>query len=132
NRQVLAFTNEVESLQVVSMNGDAFPDLVVVETEPFTGNQSFRMYPGGPGGFGVEQVLADGVEFQSFSAVTDLNNDGLLDVVAFNTLYLAKASGGFHPGQRIWAGGEGAQHVADFNRDGKPDLLNGLSILLQK
>jgi hypothetical protein len=49
-----------------------------------------------------------------------------------NTLFLAKAGGGFHPGQPIWIGSPGAQHVADFNRDGKPDLLNGLRILLQK
>src|SRR5262249_43813226 len=128
----LAFTNDLVSLQVVTNHGDTYPELVIAETDEFTGSQSFRAYRGGPAGFGAEQVLADAVEFQSFSDVADLNNDGLLDVVSFNTHYVAKAGGGLQPGQRIWVGDEGARHVADFNRDGKPDLLNGLSILLQK
>jgi hypothetical protein len=34
--------------------------------------------------------------------------------------------------QSIYLGPNGVQTVADFNRDGKADLLNGLSILLQR
>jgi hypothetical protein len=64
--------------------------------------------------------------------LADLNGDGLFDVTAGSTLYLAKPGGGFHPGQDVYLGTGGIRAVADFNRDGKPDLLNGLSILLQK
>jgi hypothetical protein len=61
-----------------------------------------------------------------------LNGDGLLDVTAGSNLYLARAGGGFHPAQRVYVGAGGIRDVADFNRDGKADLLNGLNILLQK
>jgi hypothetical protein len=132
NRQTLASTNFLESLQIVSKNGDAFPDLVVAETDSFTGNASLRMYPGGPAGFGPEQVLVDGVEFSSFNRLADLNGDGLLDVVAGNSVYLANPLGGFHPVQQIWITAEGVKDVTDFNGDGKADLLSGLSILLQR
>jgi len=81
---------------------------------------------------GAVGVLEDDVEFSAFNSIADLNGDGLLDAAGGYTLHLAKPGGGFHPGQSIWIGAEGVQHVADFNRDGKPDLLNGLSILLQK
>jgi hypothetical protein len=132
NRQALAFTNSVISQQLLLVNGDAYPDLVVAQEAAFGGGWSLRLFPGGPTGFGSEQILADQVEFHSFSRLADLNNDGLLDVASFNTIYLAKPGGGFHPGQSIYAGQGGVQAVADFNRDGKADLLNGLSILLQK
>jgi subtilisin family serine protease len=132
NRQALAFTNNIFSQQVVSVNGDTYPDLLVAQGAPSGGSPSLRMYPGSAAGFGPEQVLEDGVPFQSFGRLADLNNDGLLDVVSFNTIFLAKPGGGFHPAQGIYIGTAGAQGVADFNRDGKPDLLNGLSILLQK
>jgi len=59
-------------------------------------------------------------------------DDGRLDVAAGGSVCLAKPGGGFYPAQNIWIGGAGAQGVADFNRDGKADLLSGLSILLQK
>jgi hypothetical protein len=132
NRQSLVSTNNPGSMQLLPVNGDAYPDLVLTQTDDVTGKPSLKMYPGGPAGFGTEQVLAAEVEFQSFSRVADLNGDGQLDVTTFNSLYLAKPGGGFHPGQPIWIGTQGVQHVADFNGDGKPDLLNGLSILLQK
>jgi hypothetical protein len=133
NQQSLVFTNNLStSLQVISVNGDAHPDLVMVQTVQATGERSLRVYPGGPTGFGAEQVLASGLPFASFTSLADLNGDGLLDVVGGNTLFLAKPGGGHHPAQTIWIGAAGAQAVADFNRDGKADLLNGLSILLQK
>jgi hypothetical protein len=114
------------------MNGDAYPDLVVLQSQFFGGINSLRIYPGGPGGFGPEQILADGVEFSSFSRLADLNGDALIDVASFNTIFLARPGGGFHPAQSIYVALSGIQGVADFNRDGKADLLNGLSILLQK
>ena len=132
NRQVLAMTNAPGALQVVSFNGDAYPDLVLTETELLTGLRSLRIFPGGPSGFGAEQILENEIEFSAFSRLADLNGDGLLDVAAGSDLYLAKAGGGFHPAQRIYVGAGGIRDVADFNRDGKPDLLNGLNILLQK
>jgi len=132
NRQSLVFTNILGSLQVVSMNGDAYPDLVVSETDQSLGKKSLRIYPGGPDGFGPEQILADGIEFSSFTRLGDLNGDGQLDVISFNTLFLANSGGEFHPAQSVYIGTGGVQAVADFNHDGKADLLNGLSILLQK
>jgi len=132
NRQTLVATNFVSSQQMMLMNGDSYPDLVVLQQAASGPGGSLRLYPGGPAGFGPEQVLEAGTQYSSFSRLADLNNDGLLDVASFNTLYLAKPGGGFHPAQGIYAGTGGAQGVADFNRDGKADLLNGLSILLQK
>ena len=132
NRQSLVSTNDnLGSMQQISINGDVYPDLVLMLADAVTGKPSLKMYPGGPAGFGAEQILVDAVEFESFRRLADLNGDGLLDVVASYDLYLGKP-GGFHPKQPIWIGGLGVQDVADFNRDGKPDLLNGLSILLQK
>ena len=131
NRQSLAFTNSIGSLQIVSVNGDDYPDLVVTQTDSSSGENSLRIYPGSASGFGPEQVLEEDVAFDSFTRLADLNGDGLLDVVRFNTLFLADPEGGFQPAQSVWIGLEGVQAVADFNRDGRADLLNGLSILLQ-
>jgi hypothetical protein len=125
-QQVLAHTNALGAIQVVSINGDAYPDLVMTETELLTGLRSLRMYPGGPAGFGAEQILENEIEFSAFSRLADLNGDGLLDVAAGSSLYLAKSA------QRIYVGAGGIRDVADFNGDGKADLLNGLNILLQK
>jgi hypothetical protein len=132
NRQTLAFTNNPRSLQIVPMNSDAYPDLVVTQTDPSTEVTSLRMYPGGASGFSTEEVLENVVEFTSFTYLADLNADGLVDVASFNKLFLANPDGGFYPAQNIWIGVQGVQAVADFNRDGKADLLNGLSILLQQ
>jgi len=132
NRQTLVSTNFVSSQQVVSINGDSYPDLVVLQQKTTGLGGSLRMYPGGPTGFGPAQLLEAETEFSSFSRLSDLNGDGLLDVTSFNTLHLAKPGGGFHPAQEIYIGSGGVQGVADLDRDGKPDLFNGLSVLLQK
>jgi uncharacterized protein YjbI with pentapeptide repeats len=132
NRQTLVVTNFVGAMQILPANGDAYPDFVVTQTDSLTGEKSLRIFPGGPAGFGAEQILANEIEFTAFSQLADLNGDGLFDVTAGSTLYLAKPGGGFHPGQDVYLGTGGIRAVADFNRDGKPDLLNGLSILLQK
>jgi hypothetical protein len=132
NRQVLASTNTITALQIVSMNGDAFPDVVVTESDSATSQISLRMYPGSPAGFGAQQVIESVVDYFAFSRIADLNGDNRPDVAVNNTLFVAKPGGGFHPGQPIWIGPQGVRQVADFNRDGKVDLLNGLSILLQQ
>jgi hypothetical protein len=132
NRQSLAFTSSPGSLQVVSVNGDAYPDLAVTQTDSSSGDRSLRIYPGSASGFGPEQVLEEDVPFGTFTRLIDLNGDGLLDVVSANTLFLANPDGGFQAAQSIWIGTQGVQEVADFNGDGKVDLLNGLSILLQE
>jgi hypothetical protein len=135
NRQSLTFSNHVGSLLILNLNGDPYADVVTTERDSTSGVTTLGLYPGGPTGLGARQVLAAGVEFQSFSHIVDLNADGLLDVVSFerNTLYLAKPGGSsFYPGQPVWISTAGIEHVADFNRDGKPDLMSGLSILLQK
>ncbi len=131
-QQSLAYTSNPVSLQILSANGDDYPDLVVTQTDPSSGENSLRMFPGSSAGFGVEEILENDVPFTSFTRLADLNGDGLLDAASFNTLYVADPNGGFHPGQSIWIGSQGVQGVADFNRDGQPDLLNGLSILLQE
>ncbi|MBK7998279.1 MAG: VCBS repeat-containing protein [Verrucomicrobia bacterium] len=132
NRQTLVATNVVWSQQLALVNGDSYPDLVVSQRVGTGFGGSLRIYPGGPAGFGAEQVVEAETEFSTFARLADLNGDGLLDVAAFNTIYLAKPGGGFHPAQPIYIGAAGAQGVADFNGDGKPDLLNGLSVLLQR
>ncbi len=132
NRQSLAISNSLSSAQVLLANRDAFPDVIVAKTDSVSGIRSLSLYPGGAAGFGNAQTFVDDVEFNTFTRLADLNNDGLLDVVGGNTIYLARQSGGYHPAQPIWIGIAGAQGVADFNRDGKMDLFNGLSVLLQK
>jgi hypothetical protein len=131
-RQALSSSNNPVSVQIHNMNGDSFPDVVSLESDAFTGSRTLVLYPGGVSGLGTRQVLAENVGFQSISSIADLNNDGNPDVVSFNTLFLAKQGGGFHPSQAIWNGLGGVEHVADFNRDGKQDLLRGLSVLLQE
>jgi hypothetical protein len=132
NRQTLVATNVVWSQQLSLVNGDSYPDLIVSQRVGTGFGGSLRIYPGGPAGFGAEQVVEAETEFSTFARIADLNGDSLLDVASFNTVYLAKPGGGFHPAQEIYIGSGGAQGVADLNRDGKPDLFNGLSVLLQR
>jgi hypothetical protein len=132
NRQSLSASNNISSAQIQSMNGDAYPDLVTTEHDYLLGTTACMFYPGGPTGLGARQLLVDDVPFMSFTRAVDLNNDGHLDVIAYNTLYLGNPAGGFYPAQPIWIGSTGVEHVADFNGDGRVDLLSGLSILLQQ
>jgi hypothetical protein len=135
NVQTLVYTNFVDSLEIYDLNGDGFQDVVVSATDPISGAASLRSYPGGPAGFGSQALVVDNVEFTAFTRLADLNADGLVDVIGGETFHLGAAGGGFHPGQAIWMGVGNFQNevnVADFNRDGKMDLMTGLSVLLQK
>jgi hypothetical protein len=132
NRQTLAVPDFIGALQVLDLNADNFPDLVVAATDDVTGLASLQSYPGGPTGFGSPTLVADNLEFTEFSRLADLNADGNIDVVGGHRIYLGATGGGFHPAQVVWIGAEGVQDVADFNRDGKLDLMNGLRVLLQK
>jgi len=123
------------------LNGDGIPDLVV-------GNSDF-------GGQGSSVVVLLGVGDGTFQnpvttvtgngnavlAISDLNLDGIADVVISNTgwgdvsVLLGKGDGTFQaPMQFYLSNSVGAIAVADFNGDGKPDLavagFNSIALLL--
>jgi hypothetical protein len=127
NRQTILADGRADSLQIVRYDDDARPDLVFMP-----GGGTVALMRGSDGGFGSQETLAEDVEFLEIRIFADLNNDGIPDVTAGNEIYLARPEGGFHPAQLIYIGAAGPQAAADFNRDGKMDLLSGLSVLLQK
>jgi Bacterial Ig-like domain (group 3)/FG-GAP-like repeat len=116
-------------LAVVDVNGDGIPDLV------FGNGAAVSVAFGkGDGTFDPEQTYClDCGGFESGASsmvVTDLNGDGKPDIAVVNyalTVFLNDGKGNFHqafsyiPAQ----GGADATVVksADFNKDGKPDLI---------
>jgi len=131
-QQSIPLTRLPTALAVVAANDDLYPDLVMTRFEPSAGETTLLMLPGSPAGFGAETILVEAVPFTSFTGLADLNGDDTLDAIAFNTLFLAAADGGFLPAQAIYIGNLGVKGVADFNGDGRMDLQSALTVLLQQ
>ncbi len=122
-------TNTVE-VAVGDFNRDAKLDLVTVNP---AANSVTLLLGNGSGGFTLSASFPVGKEAHPAAITTgDFNRDGKLDVVTANsgtntvTTLLGDGNGGFTqgPGSSIQAGsGSGFITTADFNRDGKTDLV---------
>ncbi len=119
---------------LTDLNGDGLLDLALT-----TGTDVTVLFgdPKNPGLFGPPQKL--GLSLTSgatLSAVADLNQDGLNDLVVFtpqaSTISVSLADP-VHPGQfaagTVYPAGYGAQ-LGDFNGDGLPDIYSQYVLLL--
>jgi hypothetical protein len=132
----------VARVVVADFNGDGRPDLAISQT-----NNSVAIYlGGGDGSFSFASFVAAQGPFGI--AAADLNGDGKLDLVVTNgtsgifvgttvTVFLGNGNGTFQS-PRVYQTGTNplAVAIADFNGDGKPDLIvvnaddNNVSVLL--
>lgn len=130
-----------ESLAVADFNRDGKLDVVAVGYS----NNITVLLGDGAGGFGGPTLFDLGPLFSTlFVAVGDFNGDAKVDVVTANreassiTVMLGNGAGGFGPPNTMSLGSgidPVSVAVADFNVDGRPDLVttnfnsNSLSIL---
>jgi hypothetical protein len=132
---------QVSSLAVADLNGDGNPDVVATNLE---GSAALSVWLGnGDGTFQpATTILLPGLSSSGDSvAVGDLNGDGIPDLaLALNTpsgkggqggvaILLGNGDGTFQGPSVISANLPAlAIRIADFNRDGKPDLVVGESV----
>ena len=131
---------DLESLAVGDFNGDGHLDLVVTNILPdFTSTVGILLGKG-DGTFESPQSYGPGSFFSSV-AVGDFNGDGILDLAVGNfgsydglgnvSVLLGKGDGTFQYAQSYAAGlSPGLLAVADFNGDGRLDIVTDGSILL--
>jgi hypothetical protein len=123
------------SLVTADFNGDGKPDLAVTFSDNLDagGRQLLVLMGNGDGSFTARNLVDLGQSFMVVAAV-DVNSDKKPDLIItqpFNggsSVLLGNGDGTFQPGRTI---GTGVLRVADFNGDGKPDLLcAGLTVRL--
>ena len=129
-------SGEAQSVVVADLNGDGFADLVVGTSDGVN-----VLLGSGDGSFPSSVALDTGGIF-THVAVADVNGDGKLDLVAADEcghfdgscstalvgVLLGNGNGSFQPVVTYEAGGSSARSiaVADFNHDGKLDLVVAL------
>jgi hypothetical protein len=120
------------SIAVADVNGDHKPDIVVANA-----NGVGVLLGNGDGTFQPVVKYNSGATAAVFVVVADVNGDGKPDLVVANTgggtndddgsvgVLLGNGDGTFRPAVVYDSGGQGATSavVADFNQDGKLDLL---------
>ena len=129
----------VMSVAAADFNGDGVADLAVVSNAPFSGPGSVVILLGnGDGTFGEPSSFAAGTSSPSRGlAVGDFNGDDNLDVVVTNmgssnslSVLLGNGDGTFQPANVVDLGVSPflpwSVAVADFNEDGRLDVVVGL------
>jgi hypothetical protein len=120
----------LSAMTAANINGDQYPDLYVADGLSGT---IFALEGTGTGAFKVTgQIYGSGFVPEDIKAV-DLNGDGIDDVAAIDSFSftlataLANGHGGFATGlttdDQYSGSGPTSLGVADFNGDGKPDLV---------
>lgn len=114
---------ETGGLAVADINGDGWPDLVLVSNcQPQTcaGGTSTLLLNRGDGTFKVPSQLSDA---KGPVAIGDLNGDGKPDVVTAAGVMLGNGDGTFNPPNSAVAPGAIFIALADVNGDGKLDVV---------
>jgi RHS repeat-associated protein len=117
-----------EAIVSGDFNGDGKADLA---TNNNTSGVSVLL-SNGDGTFLGEHAYATGGGFATSLTTADFNADGIADIVATHgaavNVYLGKRDGTLRTAANFPIGiSPGSVSVADFNRDGKPDILTGES-----
>ncbi|MEO7652164.1 MAG: VCBS repeat-containing protein, partial [Bryobacteraceae bacterium] len=134
-------TNGAKSAAAADLNGDGFPDLVVVNN--FNGTRTdlgSYIYWGSAAGYSAKRRAELPTMGGEAVAIADLNGDGALDLVFANSglsyhvsvddfrksyIYWGNSRGEYDPSRRSILGTINARDVAvtDLNRDGHPDII---------
>jgi hypothetical protein len=137
-------TGEIAAFTVVDVNGDGLNDIVASNViDPATQNPSFATFLNNGDGSFAKPSYVDGAGLVMFT-VDDVNGDGNPDIV-FTSVQFGDAGpvftvttlpgngdGTFNAGvsSAASAGGGSSFVTADFNGDGKKDLLYGNRVML--
>jgi hypothetical protein len=120
------------SVAVADVNRDGKPDLLVANGAGGAGGSVGVLLGNGDGTFKTVVKYYAGGNQTSSVAVSDLNGDGMLDLVVANSngtnnigVLLGNGDGTFRPVVTYSSGGGAAESVwiADVNEDGKRDIL---------
>src|ERR1051326_6538365 len=120
------------SLVVADVNGDGELDLL-----PFNSNAYLTLLLGNGNGDFQETPNDVYAQFGTNPVAADVNGDGKIDLIfpgcddtgacfhAGVSVYLGNGDGGFHAAGNYNSGGNlgSAAAIADFNKDGKPDIV---------
>src|SRR5262249_23037953 len=109
---------ETGGLAIGDINGDGFPDLVLVnncQLETCVGGSLTLLLNNGKGSFGKPLLLSDS---SGPVAIGDINKDGILDLVTAAGVMFGNGDGTFSVPNSAVVGGAVSITLADVNGDG--------------